>query len=104
MPDVGILPDYGFSVRDAVARWTHGPDWRTWVAHTVLGLVIALVFGLVGWLGWQVAIGYYLIRELEQILYAVVARKPIDWLDAFMDVAVPSAVVLVAAAVVLSIF
>jgi hypothetical protein len=83
-------------IRDAIARWTHGEDWRTWVAHTVIGLIIALIFGLVGWLGWQVAIGYYLIREIEQVVYAVVDRKPIDWIDAFMDVAVPSLVVFAA--------
>jgi hypothetical protein len=83
-------------IRDAVNRWTHGEDWRTWVAHSVIGLVIALVFGLSGWLGWQVAIGYYLIREVEQIFYAYVGKKPIDWKDAVMDVAAPSAVVLAA--------
>jgi hypothetical protein len=81
-------------IKEAINRWTHGEDWRTWVAHAVFGLIIALVFGLAGWLGWQVAIAYYLIREIEQIIYAYVAKKPIDWVDAIMDVAVPTAAVL----------
>jgi hypothetical protein len=83
-------------IRDATARWTHGEDWRTWVAHSVFALIIALVFGLAGWLGWQVAIAYYLIREIEQTFYSFVSKKPIDWKDNIMDVLAPTLVVLAA--------
>ncbi len=82
------------SVRAEIARWTHGEDWRTWVAHAAIALIITAVFGWV--LGWLVAVGYYLIRELEQLLYDWADRKPIraKLFDHFMDVAVPAAVVL----------
>ena len=81
-------------IKEAINRWTHGEDWRTWVAHAVFGCIITIVFGLAGWLGWQVAIAYYLIREIEQTIYAFVAKKPIDWFDNIMDVVVPTIVVL----------
>ena len=32
-------------IRDKISEWTHGPDWKTWVAHTVFGLIIAIVVG-----------------------------------------------------------
>jgi hypothetical protein len=81
-------------IKEVINRWTHGEDWRTWVAHSVIGLIIAFVFGLFGWLGWQVAIAYYLIREIEQTFYSFVSKKPIDWFDNVMDVVVPTIVVL----------
>jgi hypothetical protein len=90
-------------LREFVATWTHGEDWRTWVAHSAIALVIATVASLIAWAGGAaepvvvgvgVAIGYYLIREIEQTFYAYVARKPIDWKDNLLDVAAPAAVVL----------
>jgi nitrogen fixation-related uncharacterized protein len=84
-------------IRDAIARWTHGEDWRTWVAHAVIALILTAALG--PFFGWGVGVGYYLIREAEQVLYATVDRKPIDWFDNFMDVAVPAAVVLTAVGV-----
>jgi hypothetical protein len=81
-----------------VRAWTHGPDWKTWVAHSALALVIAgaasLLFGFGS--GWKVAIGYYLIRELEQILYGFVDHEPFrpKALDHLLDVVCPAATVL----------
>lgn len=95
-------------IRDKIAEWTHGPDWKTWIAHTVFGLIIAIVVGgiaaavghSVEFYGAAVAIGYYLIREIEQIVYNIVDKKPFSGkkaFDHFMDVAVPAAVILLVA-------
>ena len=89
-------------VRDTISAWTHGPDWKTWVAHSVFGLIIAVVAGVIGALvsdesgvviGAAVAIGYYLIREIEQVVYAIVDKKELHPLDHVMDVAAPALVV-----------
>jgi len=90
--------------KDFVGRWTHGEDWQTWVAHSVIALVITLIASLIAWaggasepvvVGGAVAIGYYLIRELEQTLYSWVSGKEIDWKDGVMDVVAPAVTVLV---------
>jgi hypothetical protein len=90
-------------MKEFVASWTHGEDWRTWVAHSAIAIFIAVVASLIAWAGGAaepvivgvgVAIGYYLIREIEQTFYAFVGGKPIDWKDNIMDVAAPAAVVL----------
>jgi len=74
-------------VRDFISSWTHGPDWKTWVAHSVIASGLALIFG------WQVAIGYYFLRECEQIFYNFVDKKHIKWFDGVMDVLTPATVV-----------
>jgi hypothetical protein len=98
----------GRGVRDRISEWTHGPDWKTWVAHTVFGLLIAVVVGVIAALlgrrwefyGAAVAIGYYLIREIEQVVYDLVDKKPVapKAFDHFMDVAVPAVFVTALAA------
>ena len=91
-------------LKEIVNEWTHGEDWQTWVAHSVIALVITLVASLIAWwggagepvvVGAAVAIGYYLIRELEQTFYSWVGGKPIDWRDNVMDVVAPAVTVLV---------
>lgn len=95
-------------IRDAIAAWTHGPDWKTWIAHTVFGLIIAIVVGAIAasvghsseFYGATAAISYYLIREIEQIIYNIVDKKPLSGkkaFDHFMDVAVPAAFILLLA-------
>jgi hypothetical protein len=95
-------------MKDFVNRWTHGEDWQTWVAHAVIALFITVVASLIAWAGGAaepvivgvgVAIGYYLIREIEQTFYSWVSGKPIDWKDNVMDVLAPAAVVLIVAAI-----
>lgn len=95
----------GWRIKQATAEWTHGEDWQTWVAHTVIALVIATVVGIIAalldrageWYGVVAAISYYLIRELEQTFYAWISHKEIDWFDNFMDVFVPAIVLLIVA-------
>lgn len=106
MADVAPERERAFSLRDTVARWTSGEDWRTWVAHAVFALIYTFAFGLYFELagddapgeivgsdlasGGIIAIGYYLLREIEQTFYSFVQRKEIDWRDNVMDVAVPA--------------
>ena len=91
--------------REEVAKWTHGSDWRTWVAHSVIAVLLAVPGGLVGHViaaelgmllvGTAAPISYYAIREAEQILYGYIERKPdVDWFDHFMDVAAPTVTVI----------
>jgi hypothetical protein len=97
----------GWRIKEAANTWTHGEDWQTWVAHTVIALIIAGVVGAIAWslghsgewYGAVAAIAYYLIRELEQTFYSWVGHKKIDWFDNVMDVLVPTVVVLIVAGV-----
>lgn len=90
-------------MRDFISSWTHGPDWKTWVAHSVLALVL---FALSApWLGLKagaaVPAGYYSVRELEQLLYGWVGRDlDKDWRDHILDVVCPVAAVVAAALLV----
>lgn len=74
-------------IREVISDWTHGEDWQTWIAHTVIAV------GLTPLVGKKVAVGYYFLRECEQIIYAYVDKKKISWFDNFMDIAVPAVVV-----------
>jgi len=83
-------------VRNAISKWTHGEDWRTWIAHAVIAFILTVV--LSPFLGIDtsaaVAIGYYTIRELEQVLYRAVNREKFTPVDHLMDVLVPAVAVL----------
>ena len=90
-------------MREFVSSWTHGEDWRTWVAHSVIAVFITTIASLIAWAGGAeepvvvgigVSIGYYLIREIEQTFYSFVDHKPIRWKDNIMDVLSPATVVL----------
>lgn len=84
-------------MRDFVQSWTHGADWRTWVAHSAIALVLSGVAGALFDAEVAVAapVGYYGIRELEQLLYGYVDRNlDRDWLDHVLDVVAPAVTVL----------
>lgn len=76
------------NIRAEINRWTHGEDWRTWVAHSVLALGLNELFGP------RVAIGFYALREVDQVFYLVVDRKPLHLFDHIMDVVAPTVAVL----------
>lgn len=82
-------------IRSGINRWTHGEDWRTWIAHGTIALVLTPIVGPKG------AVGYYAIREAEQVLYYYVDHHEdkIDPVDHVMDVLAPA--LAVGAAVVL---
>lgn len=84
-------------MRDFVAAWTHGADWQTWIAHAAIALLIfaPLVPILGASAAAAVPIGYYTLRELEQLLYGYVDRTlDPDWVDHLLDVAAPAGAVL----------
>lgn len=63
--------------------WTCDPahQWRSHVAHILLALPIALLFGA------HVAVFFYFAREVEQALDKVRAGQPVDIGDAIGDIA-----------------
>lgn len=68
-------------------NWTCDPahQWRSWMAHTVLVVLIAMPFGV------QVAIAFYFLREVQD--YAVhrwVDGLKTDWRDDICDFAFPA--------------
>lgn len=67
--------------------WANETDFRTWIVHAVIAVVIALVTSP------AVAVGFYTIREIEQIVNKLAKHQEIDWLDAIMDVLAPALVV-----------
>ena len=78
--------------------WTLERRWRTWVAHSVLGLALAFPFG-----AWTVMI-FYGLREVEQVFgdlriqLALDSTLPtkIDWEDHIADFVFPFFVLLLA--------
>lgn len=105
-------------MKEFVSDWTHGEDWKTWIAHTVLAIIIgvlvtcivmlfSLIFDFITFdiavlIGACVAIGFYLLRECDQILYDWIGKKSIraKGFDHFMDVFVPAVVIIPLALVV----
>lgn len=84
-------------MRDFVRSWTHGADWKTWVAHSTIALALSGIAGAIfdAEVAVAVPIGYYTLRELEQVLYGYVDRNlDPDWVDHIMDVVAPAASVL----------
>ena len=63
--------------------WVDAVDWRSWVAHAVIGLPIGLVFGVGG------VFAVYLIRELEQLVFELLYDSDVKWLDHAMDIIAP---------------
>ena len=77
--------------------WTLEKRWRTWIAHSVLGLALAFPFG-----AWTVMI-FYGLREVEQVgldlhVQRTLAAGPtvIDWEDHIADFVFPFFVLLLA--------
>lgn len=63
-------------------------DKLSWVSHAVIGVLLAAIFSP------SVAIGYYLIRELEQVFMdRFVYRRPLKPMDHIMDVLAPAGAV-----------
>lgn len=69
----------------AVWDWTCDPDhhWRSWVAHTVLLILMAAPFGVLP------AVFFYAAREAEQALVKKIEGKPQDVRDNMLDIVVP---------------
>lgn len=81
------------ALADVWYKWSQD-DRRSWVAHAVIASALSLVFTP------QVAIGYYFLRECEQVgMDAFVYHKPVvaHWFDHVMDVVSPTVAVLLLA-------
>lgn len=63
--------------------WCNATDPRTWATHAVIALVIALFSPVL-------AVGFYLLREVEQVVTRLAKRQELHPLDHLMDVAAPA--------------
>lgn len=74
--------------RTFINAWTHGSDQKTWVAHSVIAVALTPIIGPV------LAVGYYVLRECEQVFYNFVDHKEFHPVDHAMDVLCPAIAVL----------
>lgn len=86
------------SLLSAVKTWIDGADWRSWVAHSIVGALIACVSHAIGFgvaaSVWCVFTLFF-VRECEQALLAIVAKERPHWNDALWDFVCPTVAALV---------
>jgi hypothetical protein len=63
--------------------WIDGADWRSWLAHAVVAIPIAALFGVVP------VLVLFAVRELEQLALEVAYQNRIHWLDHLLDTVAP---------------
>lgn len=82
----------------AIKKWIDVSDPRSWVAHSLVGALVAWVshaIGLnVGATVWSVFILFF-VREAEQAALAFAAGERPHYFDALMDFVTPSIAALV---------
>jgi hypothetical protein len=81
-----------------IKRWIDVSDPRSWLAHSVVGVAIALVSHALGFntlaSAWAVFTLFF-VRELEQAGLAFVYHEQPHWFDALMDFLTPTLAALV---------
>jgi hypothetical protein len=70
----------------AIKQWIDVADWRSWIAHAIVAVPIAALFG------FTPVVVLFAAREAEQALLYVAARERPHWLDHVMDVVAPALV------------
>lgn len=67
--------------------WLYTGHGKSWMAHAVIAALLVLVSALLGsaTFGAGMAIGFYLLREIEQVLW-----DGRIWLDTILDVLSPT--------------
>ena len=72
--------------------WQEGADWRSWVTHTVVAILYAILLTpLMGWTAGCVASVFaFVVREAEQAVHTAFAAGKQPWLDRVMDVLAPA--------------
>lgn len=81
----------GELVQELIGRlwiWANETDPRTWATHAVIAFLIALS------LGPLVAVAFYTLREVEQVITRLAKHQELHPLDHVMDVAAPVVAVL----------
>lgn len=68
--------------------WANETDPRTWVVHAVIAVLLALA------LSPAIAIAFYSLREVEQVITRLAKHQELHPLDHVMDVAAPVLAVL----------
>ena len=68
--------------------WCNQTDPRTWATHAVIAVALAVA------LSPLFAVGFYLLREIEQVATRLSKHQELHPLDHLMDVAAPALAVL----------
>lgn len=69
----------------AVKYWIDVADWRSWIAHALVALPIAALFGVVP------VFVLFTVREMEQLAFEVMFEQQPHWLDHLLDIVAPVA-------------
>lgn len=64
--------------------WANATDPRTWIVHAAIAMVIAFA------LSPAIAVAFYALREIEQVVNRLAHKQELHPLDHFMDVAAPA--------------
>ena len=72
------------SVLRSIKAWVDVSDPRSWLAHAVIGWLLALVLGPLP------VIVFFTLREAEQLAFEVMAGEQPAWLDHALDIAAPA--------------
>lgn len=81
-----------------VKLWVDKADWRSWIAHAVIGLGVILIYLPVYWLFWwiglsplaAVALVIWGLREGEQLAFELMHGEDIKWVDHIGDILAPT--------------
>jgi hypothetical protein len=66
-----------------IYNWTMAEQWRTWLFHFLLAIVLSVVFS-----PWTAAV-FYMLREFEQNALKLAATGDFDGRDAVLDALAP---------------
>ena len=64
--------------------WANETDPRTWIVHAAIAVVLAVA------LSPMVAVCFYTLREVEQVVTRLAKKQQLHPLDHIMDVAAPA--------------
>lgn len=82
------------NILSSIKQWIDGADWRSWIAHSIVGAAIAVVSHGLRFNNlastWAVFVLFF-VRELEQAGLAFAANEQPHWNDALWDFVTPTA-------------
>lgn len=64
--------------------WANQTDPRTWLVHAAIAVALAVA------LNPGIAVAFYLLREVEQVINRLARKQKLHPLDHVMDVAAPA--------------
>lgn len=81
------------NILSSIKRWIDGADWRSWLTHSIVGVIIASISHALGFnmlaSTWAVFV-LFVVREMEQAALAFAAGVQPHWNDALWDFVTPT--------------